>query len=147
MIPIRILTPALFAATLVSCGSRRADIYDTPTSSYATTDQAATSVTDPASTVYDAPAAYEDSAISPTASNTAPAAPIPSSAPEPGTTMTPPAPSSAPYGAATIHTVVAGDTLSGISSKYNIPAASIRQANRMTNDVVILGRKMVIPPR
>ncbi len=147
MIPIRILTPALFAATLVSCGSRRADIYDTPTSSYASTDQAATTVTDPASAVYDAPAAYEDSAISPAASNTAPATPIPSSAPEPGTVMTPPAPPSAPYGAATIHTVVAGDTLSGISAKYKIPVASIRQANRMTNDVVVLGRKIVIPPR
>jgi LysM repeat protein len=147
MIPIRILTPALFAATLVSCGSRRADIYDTPTSSYATTDQAATTVTDPAGTVYDAPAAYEDNSINPAASNTTPAASIPSSAPEPSTAMTPPPPPSSPYGAATIHTVVAGDTLSGISAKYNIPAASIRQANRMTNDVVILGRKMVIPPR
>ena len=40
-----------------------------------------------------------------------------------------------------------GDTLSGISSKYKVPAASIKQANRMTNDVVVLGRKMVIPPR
>jgi len=147
MIPIRILTPALFAATLVSCGSRRADIYDTPTSSYATTDQAATTVTDPAGTVYDAPAAYEDNSINPAASNTTPAASIPSSAPEPSTAMAPPPPPSSPYGAATIHTVVAGDTLSGISAKYNIPAASIRQANRMTNDVVILGRKMVIPPR
>jgi LysM repeat protein len=147
MIPIRTLTPALFAATLVSCGSRRADIYDTPTSSYATTDQAANTVTDPAGTVYDAPAAYEDNSINPAASNTTPAASIPSSAPEPSTAMTPPPPPSSPYGAATIHTVVAGDTLSGISAKYNIPAASIRQANRMTNDVVILGRKMVIPPR
>jgi LysM repeat protein len=147
MIPIRILTPALFVATLVSCGSRRADIYDTPTSSYATTDQAATTVTDPAGTVYDAPAAYEDNSINPAASNTTPAASIPSSAPEPSTAMTPPPPPSSPYGAATIHTVVAGDTLSGISAKYNIPTASIRQANRMTNDVVILGRKMVIPPR
>lgn len=147
MIPIRILTPALFAATLVSCGSRRADIYDTPTNSYATPDQAATTITDPASTVYDAPAAYDHSTINPAASNTAPAAPIPSSAPEPSAAMTPPPPPSTPYGAATIHTVVAGDTLSGISAKYEIPAASIRQANRMTNDVVVLGRKMVIPPR
>jgi LysM repeat protein len=48
---------------------------------------------------------------------------------------------------ASIHTVVAGDTLSGISAKYKVPSASIKQANRMTNDVVVLGRKMVIPPR
>lgn len=147
MIPIRILTPALFAATLVSCVSRRADIYDTPTSSYTTTDPAANTVTDPAGTVYDAPAAYDHSTISPATSNTAPATPLPLSAPEPSTAITPPAPPTSPYGAATIHTVVAGDTLSGISAKYKIPAASIRQANRMTNDVVILGRKMVIPPR
>ncbi len=50
-------------------------------------------------------------------------------------------------GAAIIHTVVKGDTLSGISAKYKIPSASIKQANRMTNDTVVLGRKMVIPPR
>lgn len=148
MIPIRILTPALFAATLVSCGSRRADSYDTPTSSYTSTGAASASVTDPASTVYDAPAAYEESTISPaTGVATTPAASVPSSAPEPSTAMTPPAPPTSPYGAATIHTVAAGDTLSGISAKYKIPADSIRQANRMTNDVVILGRKMVIPPR
>lgn len=147
MIPIRILTPALCAATLVSCASRRADIYDTPTNSYSTPNQEATTVTDPASTVYDAPAAYEDGAISPSASNVAPTAPIPSSAPEPGGLAIPSSPPPAPYGAATIHTVVPGDTLSGISAKYKISAASIRQANRMTNDVVILGRKMVIPPR
>jgi LysM repeat protein len=49
-------------------------------------------------------------------------------------------------GAAIIHTVVAGDTLSGISAKYKVPVAAIKQANRMTNDTVVLGRKMVIPP-
>lgn len=147
MIPIRILTPALFAATLVSCASRRADIYDTPTSSYASADQAATTVTDPAGTVYDVPAAYDHSTVSPETANNSASTFVPTTAPEPSATMTPPAPPSNPYGAATIHTVVAGDTLSGISAKYNIPAASIRQANRMTSDVVILGRKMVIPPR
>ncbi|MGA0854406.1 MAG: LysM peptidoglycan-binding domain-containing protein [Luteolibacter sp.] len=147
MIPIRILTPALLAATLASCGSRRADIYDTPTNSYAAQDPASATVTDPASTVYDVPAAYDDTTISPATSNIASAEPLSSSAPEPSATTAPPAPPSSPYGAATIHTVVAGDTLSGISAKYKIPADSIRQANRMTSDVVILGRKMVIPPR
>jgi LysM repeat protein len=148
MIPIRILTPALFAATLVSCASRRADYYDTPTSSFTAPDQASPAVTDSASSIYDAPAAYEDGTISPArGADTSPATPLPSSAPEPVAAMTPPASPTTPYGAATIHTVVAGDTLSGISAKYKIPVASIRQANRMTNDVVILGRKMVIPPR
>ena len=44
------------------------------------------------------------------------------------------------------HTVVAGDTLSGIASKYKVSAASIKQANNMTRDIVVLGKKMVIPP-
>jgi LysM repeat protein len=147
MIPIRILTPTILAATLASCGSRRADIYDTPTNSYAAQDPSSATVTDPASTVYDVPAAYDDTTISLTTSNIASAEPLSSSAPEPSATTAPPASPSSPYGAATIHTVVAGDTLSGISAKYKIPADSIRQANRMTSDVVILGRKMVIPPR
>jgi LysM repeat protein len=34
-----------------------------------------------------------------------------------------------------------------LSKKYNVPMDSIKQANRMTNDIVVLGRKMVIPPR
>ena len=49
-------------------------------------------------------------------------------------------------GAAIIHTVVAGDTLSGISAKYKVPTAAIKQANAMTKDTVVLGKKMVIPP-
>jgi peptidoglycan endopeptidase LytF len=84
--------------------------------------------------VYDTPAAYEDSsttAAAPAAEPNIPAAPAPR------------APSN---GAAIIHTVVAGDTLSGISSKYKVPAATIKQANGMTKDTVVLGRKMVIPP-
>jgi LysM repeat protein len=48
---------------------------------------------------------------------------------------------------AIIHTVVKGDTLSGLSHRYKVPMESIMQANGMTNDIVILGRKMVIPPR
>ncbi len=58
-----------------------------------------------------------------------------------------PEPSANPSGSAIIHTVVKGDTLSGLSAKYNVPMASIKAANRMTSDVVVLGRKMVIPPR
>jgi LysM repeat protein len=56
---------------------------------------------------------------------------------------TPKAPSN---GAAIIHTVVAGDTISGISAKYKVPVAAIKKANGMTKDIVILGKKMVIPP-
>ena len=65
---------------------------------------------------------------------------IPSAPAIPATPTTP------SNGAAIIHTVVKGDTLSGISSKYKVPIASIKAANRMTNDTVVLDRKMVIPP-
>ena len=135
MTSIRILTPSLLAVALVSCASQKADQYDT-SDPYGTADSglipdAGTAYENP---VYDTPAAYEES----TATNTIPAPPIPS-------VPTPPA---APAtGPATIHTVVKGDTLSGISSKYQVPIASIKAANQMTNDIVVLGRKMVIPPR
>jgi LysM repeat protein len=84
--------------------------------------------------VYDTPAAYEESgattaeSVTATATDTS-AAPLPDHSP------------------ATIHTVVMGDTLSGLSAKYRVPMSSIMSANRMTDDKVILGRKMVIPPR
>jgi LysM repeat protein len=68
------------------------------------------------------PAAYED--------NTA-AAPAPAVA--------------APATASTSHTVVRGDTLGGIARRYGVSAASIQQANGMTNDTVVLGRNLVIP--
>ena len=68
-----------------------------------------------------APAAYEESAASP-----APAAP----------------PAAA---ASTTHTVVRGDTLSGIARKYGVSIAAVKQANGMTSDVVVLGKDLVIP--
>ena len=86
---------------------------------------------DPANPVYDTPAAYEES----------------SAATPPAYVETPAAPAASGNGAAIIHTVVKGDTLSGLSAKYKVPIASIKQANRMTNDTVVLGRKMVIPPQ
>lgn len=44
------------------------------------------------------------------------------------------------------HTVVKGDTLERISRKYGVEQRAIMQANRMKNDIVRLGRKLVIPP-
>ena len=139
MTPIRILTPSLLAVALVSCASQKADQYDTA-NPYGAADAGAanpTAVT-PANPVYDTPAAYEESTGAP-ATAALPTVPPTPAAP---TAPTPPA-----NGAAIIHTVVKGDTLSGISAKYKIPAASIKQANRMTNDTVVLDRKMVIPPQ
>jgi LysM repeat protein len=144
MTPIRILAPSLLAFAFVSCASQKSDTYDTA-NPYGTADAGAVNVpasTEPANPVYDTPAAYEESGTTPSA---------PMSTAVPATPATPniaasaaPRPSS--NGAAIIHTVVAGDTLSGISAKYKVPAAAIKQANNMTKDTVVLGRKMVIPP-
>ena len=92
--------------------------------------------TDP---VYDTPAAYEETAATPTTQ--------PSEDPMSGTASDIGAAVLPDHAPATIHTVVKGDTLSGLSAKYRVPMASIMSANRMTDDKVILGRKMVIPPR
>lgn len=136
MTAIRILAPAVLSAALVSCASQKADTYDTG-DPYGSPDAGVPQAPMPQyeNPVYDTPAAYE-------ASGTAAMTPE----------YTPPTPASAPApaaggGSATIHTVVKGDTLSGLSSKYRVPMDSIRRANNMTNDTVILGRKMVIPPR
>lgn len=87
--------------------------------------------------VYDTPAAYEESAATAT---TAGAVPLTGTAADSSAAALP------DHAPATIHTVVKGDTLSGLSAKYRVPMASIMSANRMTDDKVILGRKMVIPP-
>lgn len=134
---VRIITSSLLAALLASCASNQPDTYDTTANPYGVPDAG---VANPATAaavnpIYDTPAAYEDS----TAAVQPAVTPAPALAPEPT------APSS--NGAAIIHTVVPGDTLSGISAKYKVPIASIKEANRMTNDIVVLGRKMVIPPQ
>ena len=141
MIAIRIFTPSLLALALVSCASHQAREYDTPTApvSPATVSQVAPSAGAPANPVYDTPAAYEENAAAAASSRVA--APVPA-APAVSAPVAPPS-----NGAAIIHTVVKGDTLSGLSKQYKIPVASIKQANRMTNDTVVLGRKIVIPPQ
>lgn len=44
-----------------------------------------------------------------------------------------------------IHTVVRGDTLSGISSRYQVDASIVRKANGMKVDKIMLGQKLKIP--
>lgn len=129
--PLRILTPAVLAAAAISCSPQKPDSYDTPPG-----DPYAMAPAQPTNPIYDSPAAYDDS------SAVTPAVPYANAPTEP--TFAPPAPANGP---AIIHTVVPGDTLSGISAKYKVPMASIMQANQMTKDTVVLGRKMVIPPR
>ncbi len=150
MTPIRHLAPALLALAFVSCASQKADTYDTP-DPYGVADSG--QVNTPANPVYDTPAAYEETGAT---SPNAPVQPIPPYDPTPSVnapryptapaTPTAPAIPTAPSnGAAIIHTVVKGDTLSGISTKYGVPSATIMKANNMTKDTVVLGRKMVIP--
>jgi hypothetical protein len=43
-----------------------------------------------------------------------------------------------------VHTVVVGDTLSGIAFRYGVSADEIRRLNNLTSDVVILGSQLVI---
>ncbi len=139
MTTIRNLAPSLLALALVSCAAQKADTYDTA-NPYGTADTSQTNapVTEPTNPVYDTPAAYEESATTAAAATTAATSAV--------ADTNIPAPAAPSNGAAIIHTVVAGDTLSGISSKYKVPAATIKQANSMTKDTVVLGRKMVIPP-
>ena len=130
------------ASLLLSSCAQQAENYDTP-NPYG---QADAGYQDPYGThtpnpVYDTPAAYEDG------SSVATPPPYPNI---PDTPAIPPVHTADPLPgdrSAIIHTVVKGDTLSGLSAKYNVPIASIKQANQMTNDIVVLGRKMVIPPR
>lgn len=126
---IRLLAVAATTAAIASCASGN---YDTPADPYATPGADAAATGNP---IYDSPAAYEDGAVPADAAAIPPFAPDAAPAPAPAN------------GAATIHTVVKGDTLSGIAAKYKVPMTSIRSANRMTNDTVVLGRKMVIPPQ
>ena len=117
-----ILTPLIVA--LASCASQRKDPYDTgnlygyPDAGYYG-EQA-----DSESSLYDTPPAYEDE--------------------ESG-----PAYESADAGAGqTTHTVVRGDTLSGISRKYNVKMSAIIRANNIQNkNMLSIGEKLIIPGR
>ena len=51
----------------------------------------------------------------------------------------------APSGASTSHVVVKGDTLGAIARRYGTTSAAIKQANGMTSDTVVLGKKLAIP--
>ena len=138
MNPIRILAPSAIAIALASCASQKADMYDTP-DPYGAPDagyaDAAPAYENP---VYDTPAAYEESGSTPSTAYQPPAS---------SANAAPASAAAAATATATVHTVARGDTLSGISRKYNVPMESIKRANNMTTDVVVLDRKMVIPPR
>jgi len=46
-----------------------------------------------------------------------------------------------------IHVVVAGDILSGLADKYDVPSAAIRELNKLTTDTLQIGQRIRIPAR
>jgi LysM repeat protein len=133
MTTTQLLAPLLLTFAVVSCApDRPANTYVEPTPSMASAPAV------PSNPVYDTPPAYEETSAS-TSTEVIPTTP-------PEASGAPIAPKPSVNGAAIIHTVVAGDTLSGISAKYKVPVAAIKAANGMTKDTVILGKKMAIPP-
>lgn len=137
MNPIKFAIPSAIALALASCATKSEDAYDT-SSPYGPADASAESApyqpVAPANQTYDTPAEYEVAGNTPSSPN------IPAS-PAPSVPDTPAAPATI----ATTHTVVKGDTLGGIAKKYKVSIASIKAANGMTTDVVVLGKKLKIP--
>lgn len=130
---------AVLILALASCANNKHDSYDTA-NPYGMADSGVNAPVAGANPVYDTPAAYEQTGAAAVTSPQINAVP-----PVPTGPAGQSAPAYNPRGPATIHTVVRGDTLSGIAAKYKVPAAAIKQANNMTSDVVVLDRKMVIP--
>lgn len=140
MTTLRLIVPTLAACALFSCASSRTDTYDTAPP------QLNAPPLQPANPVYDTPAVYEETgSVAPVPNVDATGVPA-NPAIAPVTRPVAPVVPATSHGAAIIHVVVAGDTLSGIAAKYKVPSAMIKEANRMTTDTVVLGRKMVIPP-
>jgi LysM repeat protein len=141
MTPHRTLLASALALTLVSCANQQtSENYDTPASPYgpaaagyadATPYQSTDAPVNPA---YDTPAAYDDSTVVRPPFDAGPAPTAPSGTPAAG-------------GAATVHTVVSGDTLWGLSRQYGVSIDAIKAANNMTRDVVVLGQRLQIPGR
>jgi LysM repeat protein len=138
MNPIKVLLPSTVALVLASCANNKNE-YDT-NNPYGTADAPANSApyqpVAPANQTYDTPAAYEDAGNANAAAPNvnAPAAPAPATDP-----------ATSGGGTASVHTVVKGDSLWAISKKYKVSVDSIKRANNMTKDTVVLGSKLNIP--
>jgi LysM repeat protein len=146
MISPRLLLASALAIALASCAPQK-DNFDTG-NPYGAADggqpQASSNNPNqpvlPANPTYDTPPAYEDSGTA----AVAPATPDVLAPSNPTHQTALPAGGAAP-GVASVHTVVKGDTLGGIANKYKVPIASIKKANAMTKDTVVLGKKLQIP--
>lgn len=156
MSPIRLLAVTTTALAFSSCFNKSANEgYDTSNpygAPQSGADQGSASapyqpVNPPANQTYDTPAAYEE--------NSSPSAPTPDTALiDPGVSKpsrpanSRPAPQLPPAklpASGTDHVVVKGDTLGGIARKYGTTPAAIKQANAMTSDTIVLGKKLKIP--
>jgi hypothetical protein len=111
-----------------------------------------------ANPVYDTPAAYEENTgarKAPSAGDgivdpgVAPGAPKPPPH-KPGTNAPVANPSAEAPNVAlsgTIHTVGKGDSLWAIGKKYGVSVESLKKANGLTKDTVVIGQKLQIPVR
>lgn len=61
------------------------------------------------------------------------------------TLVIPSTPTHAAAGSGTVHTVVFGDTLTGISRKYGTTITAIKKHNGLTSDVIATGQRLAIP--
>jgi len=115
-----------------------------------------------ANPVYDTPAAYEENTgsrkappagdsgiVDPGVAPGAPGAPKPPPH-KPGTNAPAANPSAETPNVAlsgTIHTVGKGDSLWAIGKKYGVSVESLKKANGLTKDTVVIGQKLQIPVR
>ncbi|MEI7956244.1 MAG: LysM peptidoglycan-binding domain-containing protein [Verrucomicrobiota bacterium] len=133
----RLFLASSLAVAFVSCANQKND-YDTQRP---VTTQPATAVNvpgQPANPTYDTPPAYQESGTAPVnPDGVAPSALTTSG--RPAATLVEPG-----HGA-TVYTVVANDNLTRIANKFKVSIAAIKKANNMTNDTVVLGKKMIIP--
>ncbi len=133
----RLFLASSLAVALVSCANQKND-YDTQRP---VTSQPGTAVNVPglpANPTYDTPPAYQESGTAPVN----PDAVVPPTLTTSGRPATTPAETG--HGA-TVYTVVANDNLTRIANKFKVSIAAIKKANNMTNDTVVLGKKMIIP--
>ncbi|KAB2641766.1 MAG: LysM peptidoglycan-binding domain-containing protein [Verrucomicrobia bacterium] len=146
MKPTRILLASLLAIALVSCANQKND-YDTQASAVTPNAGQPSAAADlpgqPANPTYDTPPAYPESAAAPM--NPEAVAPPSLTTPERPTAAAAATTAEVSHAVATVHIVVAHDTLGGIAKHYKVTIAAIKKANNMTNDTVILGKKMIIP--
>lgn len=120
---------SLSSIAISACAPSKKDPYDTG-NIYGNPDAAyADAGTDGTNSIYETPAAYDEGNFQPDLSP-----------------AEPPASSDSSY--FRTHTVVSGDNLSRISSKYNVKMSAIIQANNIKNkNLLVVGQKLIIPSR